>query len=155
MRFDRHIRFWQCTRMQPIQFEESIAAILLRDARYDGQAYLFLKDSLDFTLKRFLEENGGQPRHVSGKELLEGFRDHALDQYGPMAATLMDEWGVKECRDVGNMVFLMIEEQIFGRQESDKPEDFDKVFDFRKELREPFLPSKREIDPKVRPAGRR
>jgi uncharacterized repeat protein (TIGR04138 family) len=141
--------------MQPIQFEESIAAILLRDARYDGQAYLFLKDSLDFTLKRFLEENGGQPRHVSGKELLEGFRDHALDQYGPMAATLMDEWGVKECRDVGNMVFLMIEEQIFGRQESDKPEDFDKVFDFRKELREPFLPSKREIGPKVRPAGRR
>jgi uncharacterized repeat protein (TIGR04138 family) len=53
------------------------------------------------------------------------------------------------------MVFLMIEEQIFGRQESDKPEDFDKVFDFRKELREPFLPSKREMDPKVRPAGRR
>lgn len=94
-------------------------------------------------------------RHVSGKELLEGFRDHALEQYGPMAATLMDEWGVKECRDVGNMVFLMIEEQVFGKQESDKPEDFDKVFDFRRALREPFMPSGSKAGSKVRPAGRR
>jgi len=141
--------------MQPIQFEESVAAILCKDSRYDGQAFLFLKDSLDFTLKRFLGENGGQPRHVSGKELLEGFRDHALEQYGPMAATLMDEWGVKECRDVGNMVFLMIEEQIFGKQESDRPEDFDKVFDFRKAFREPFLPSGKKAAVKARPAGRR
>jgi uncharacterized repeat protein (TIGR04138 family) len=140
--------------MQPIQFEESVASILRKDSRYDGQAFLFLKDSLDFTLKRFLGEDGGQLRHVSGKELLEGFRDHALEQYGPMAATLMDEWGVKECRDVGNMVFLMIEEQIFGKQESDSPEDFDNVFDFRKAFREPFLPSGKKSEAKVRPAGR-
>jgi uncharacterized repeat protein (TIGR04138 family) len=140
--------------MQPIQFEESVASILRKDSRYDGQAFLFLKDSLDFTLKRFLGEDGGQLRHVSGKELLEGFRDHALEQYGPMAATLMDEWGVKECRDVGNMVFLMIEEQIFGKQESDSPEDFDNVFDFRKAFREPFLPSGKKAEAKVRPAGR-
>lgn len=137
-----------------MNFEESVAAILRRDSRYDGQAYFFLKDSLDYTLRRFLEENGGQMRHVSGKELLEGFRDHALEQYGPMAATLMDEWGVKECRDVGNMVFLMIEEQVFGRQESDKPEDFDKVFDFRRALREPFLPEKSKAEHKARPAGK-
>lgn len=141
--------------MHPIHFEESVAAIIRRDSRYEGQAYFFLKDTLDFTLKRFLEENGGQMRHVSGKELLEGFRDHALEQYGPMAATLMDEWGIKECRDVGNMVFLMIEEQVFGKQESDKPEDFDKVFDFSKALREPFLPSGRRPGTKARPAGRR
>ena len=62
-----------------------------------------------------------------------------------MAVTLMDEWGVKECRDVGNMVFQLIEEQVFGRQESDKPEDFDGVFDFQKALREPFLPVGREL----------
>jgi uncharacterized repeat protein (TIGR04138 family) len=147
--------FWQHTQMHPMNFEESVAAILRRESRYDGQAYFFIKDSLDYTLKRFLEENGGQMRHVSGKELLEGFRDHALEQYGPMAATLMDEWGVKECRDVGNMVFLMIEEQVFGKQESDKPEDFDKVFDFRRALREPFLPAKNKTDHKARPAGRR
>lgn len=141
--------------MQPLHFEESVVAILRRDARYDGQAYFFLKDSLDYTLKRSLEESGGRMRHVSGRELLEGFRDHAIEQFGPMAATLMDEWGVKDCRDVGNMVFLMIEEQVFGKQESDKPEDFEKVFDFRKALREPFLPSGKRGEAKVRPVGRR
>ncbi len=126
--------------MQPIHFEESVASILKRERRYDGQAYFFLKDALDFTLKRFMEGTGGQGRHVSGRELLEGFRDYSLEQFGPMAATLMDEWGVKECRDVGNMVFQMIEEQVFGKQESDKPEDFDELFDFGGTLREPFLP---------------
>ncbi len=126
--------------MQPIHFEESVIAILKREKRYDGQAYFFLKDALDFTLKRFAEETKGQGRHVTGKELLEGFRDYALDQFGPMGATLMDEWGITKCRDVGDMVFQMIEEQVFGKQESDKPEDFDEVFDFRKALRDPFLP---------------
>jgi uncharacterized repeat protein (TIGR04138 family) len=126
--------------MQAIQFEESIAAILKREKRYDVQAYFFLKDALDFTLKRVSEEYPESSRHVSGKELLEGFRDCALEQFGPMAATLMEEWGIEECRDVGNMVFRLIEEQIFGKQESDKPEDFEGLFDLNSSLREPFLP---------------
>lgn len=135
--------------MQTVQFDESVSSILSRESRYDGHAYFFLKDSLDFTLKRVMEETDGKGRHVSGKELLEGFRDLALDQFGPMAATLMDEWGVKESRDVGNMVFQLIEEQVFGRQESDKPEDFEGVFDFRKALADPFLPMGRELVRKV------
>jgi uncharacterized repeat protein (TIGR04138 family) len=126
--------------MQPIHFEESVISILKRDQRYDGQAYFFLKDALDFTLKRFAEEAGNRGRHVSGKELLEGFRDHALDQFGPMAATLMEEWGIHETRDVGNMVFRLIEEQVFGKQDSDKPEDFEGLFDLDQSLRAPFLP---------------
>ena len=127
--------------MQTMHFEESVAVILGRDGRYDGHAYLFLRDALDFTLKRASEQASRKGRHVSGKELLEGFRDHALEQFGPMASTLMEEWGIKQCRDVGNMVFLLIEEQVFGRQESDKPEDFDGHFDLDVELRKPFLPS--------------
>jgi len=135
--------------MQAAQFEQSVVSIIRREGRYDAHAYFFLKESLDFTLKRVMEETGGKGRHVSGKELLEGFRDLALEQFGPMAATLMDEWGVMECRDVGNMVFHLIEEQVFGRQESDKPEDFDSAFDFRKALREPFLPAGRELAGKM------
>jgi uncharacterized repeat protein (TIGR04138 family) len=128
--------------MQPIHFEESVVSILKRDQRYDVQAYFFLKEALDFTLKRFTEETSGRNRHVSGKELLEGFRDFALEQYGPMAATLMEEWGIRQSRDVGNMVFRLIEEQVFGKQDSDKPEDFEGLFDLDEALRAPFLPTK-------------
>ncbi len=127
--------------MQPIHFEESVISILRRDPRYDGQAYFFLKDALDFTLKRFAEDVSSRGRHVSGKELLEGFRDHALEQFGPMAATLMEEWGIRETRDVGNMVFRLIEEQVFGKQDTDKPEDFEGLFDLDQSLRAPFLPA--------------
>lgn len=123
-----------------MEFEESVLAILRREAKYDGQAYFFLKDALDFTLKRFSEGGHGPGRHVDGEELLAGFRDHAVEQFGPMAATLMEEWGVRECPDVGEMVFQMIEEQIFGKQESDKPDDFAGSFRLLDSMREPFLP---------------
>ena len=129
--------------MQPIQFEQSVVSILKRDRRFDPQAYFFLKEALDFTLKRVADSNGGQPRHVSGPELLEGFRDHALEQFGPMASTLMAEWGVQKCRDIGDMVFHLIEEQVFGKQDSDKPEDFSDIFNFKTSLEEPFLPKGR------------
>lgn len=131
--------FCESLEMQPIQFEESVASIMKRDQRYDGQAYFFLKEALDFTLKRFSDESSGRNRHVSGKELLEGFRDYSLEQYGPMAATLMDEWGIRHTRDVGNMVFRLIEEQVFGKQDSDKPEDFEGLFDLDQALRSPFI----------------
>ncbi|MDX1679548.1 MAG: hypothetical protein R3242_02350 [Akkermansiaceae bacterium] len=130
--------------MQAIQFEQSIANILKRDGRFDAQAYFFLKEALDFTLKRIAEENAGQARHVSGPELLAGFRDHALDQFGPMAATLMAEWGVHRGEDVGDMVFHLIEEQVFGKQESDSHRDFADVFHLMDSLRTPFLPKAKQ-----------
>lgn len=133
--------------MQAMQFDQSVGAILRRDKRYDPHAYFFLKDALDFTLKRVAESSGGQPRHVSGPELLGGFRDFALQQFGPMAATLMTEWGVRRCADVGEMVFNLIEEQVFGKQESDCREDFIGTFDLEDSLRVPFLPKNRQLAP--------
>lgn len=128
--------------MQPVQFEQAIVSILGRDKRFDPHAFFFLKDSLDFTLKRAADGNSGLSRHVSGGELLEGFRDLALEQFGPMASTLMGEWGVRECSDVGEMVFLLIEEQMFGKQDSDTKEDFQGTFDLYEALTRPFLPKR-------------
>ncbi|MCF7731390.1 MAG: hypothetical protein K9N23_06875 [Akkermansiaceae bacterium] len=131
--------------MQAMQFDQSVGAILKRDKRFDPHAYFFLKEALDFTLKRVAEASGGQPRHVSGPELLAGFRDYALEQFGPMAVTLMTEWGVRKCSDVGDMVFNLIDEQVFGRQESDCKEDFIGPFDLEDALRLPFTPGKRRL----------
>jgi uncharacterized repeat protein (TIGR04138 family) len=129
--------------MQAMQFEQSVLSILKREKRFDAQAYFFLKDALDHTLKHISETNDGQARHVTGKELLEGFRDLALDQFGPMASTLMREWGVRKCLDVGDMVFHLIEEQVFGKQDSDRREDFSEAFDFEESLVRPFLPRRK------------
>ena len=129
--------------MQPAQFEHAIENIRRRDPRFDPQAYLFLKDALDFTLKRVAESNGGRARHVSGAELVEGFRDLALQEFGPMSSTLMHEWGLAETRHVGEMVFHLIDEQMFGKQDSDRIEDFEDLFDFRQAFEGPYTPRRR------------
>lgn len=141
--------------MQAMQFEQSVVSILKRDKRFDPHAYFFLKDALDFTLKRIAETNNGQARHVTGPELLSGFRDCALEQFGPMASTLMSEWSIRKCQDVGDMVFLLIEEQVFGKQDSDKKEDFSEVFDFEASLITPFLPASRIAAERGTPRSRR
>jgi uncharacterized repeat protein (TIGR04138 family) len=128
--------------MKALQFEQAVESILKRDKRYDPLAYLFLKEALDFTLKRAADTNDGEGRHVSGVELCEGFRDLAIQEFGPMAATLMTEWGLRESRDIGEMVFHLIEEQMFGRQESDTREDFVGAFDFDDAFILPFQPKK-------------
>jgi len=140
--------------MQAMQFEQSVVSILKRDRRFDPHAYFFLKDALDFTLKRISESNGGHARHVTGPELLAGYRDFALEQFGPMASTLMNEWSVRKCQDVGDMVFHLIEEQVFGKQDSDKKEDFSEVFDFEQSLVAPFLPKSRRTNAREAPRPR-
>ena len=128
--------------MQPVNFEQAVAAILRRDRRYAASAYFFLKEALDFTLKRAAEGSRGEARHVAGPELAEGFRDHALEQFGPMASTLMREWGVHGCADIGEMVFLLIEDGVFGKQDSDSKEDFCGLFDLTESLTGPYLPKR-------------
>jgi uncharacterized repeat protein (TIGR04138 family) len=141
--------------MQAMQFEQSVVSILKRDKRFDPHAFFFLKEALDFTLKRIAESNGGQARHVSGPELLAGYRDYALEQFGPMASTLMSEWSIRKCQDVGDMVFHLIEEQVFGKQDSDKQEDFSEVFDFQAALITPFLPKAKVAVPRELPQRKR
>ena len=133
--------------MQAAQFEHAIDNIVARDRRFDPQAYLFLKDALDFTLKRAAEGNGGAARHVTGQELVEGFRDLALQEFGPMASTLMEVWGIRSSRHIGEMVFHLIDEQMFGRQDSDSLDDFDGVIDFDDAFVAPFQPKAGRVPP--------
>ncbi|MBK1831639.1 hypothetical protein JIN77_12945 [Verrucomicrobiaceae bacterium R5-34] len=128
--------------MQPTQFMDAVKSVLARDKRFDIGAYYFLKDALDFTVKRAMDNNDGQHRHVTASELLHGFRDLAMQEFGPMATTMMSEWGVKDCTDIGNMVFALIEEGAFGKQDSDTPEDFANLFSLHDTLAAPFLPKK-------------
>ncbi|MGJ8676263.1 MAG: Minf_1886 family protein [Akkermansiaceae bacterium] len=128
--------------MQPTQYMDAIQSIISKNTRYDVAAYYFLKDALDFTVKKAAEDNNGEHRHVSAKELAEGFSDYAVDNFGPMASTMMSEWGIHQTLDIGNMVFLLIEEGVFGKQESDTLEEFDQVFQLMDVLDSPYAPSK-------------
>lgn len=126
--------------MQEINFDATLENILVNDSRYHRDAYLFVREALDFTQKQILKENRGQVRHVSGQELLEGIKQLALQQFGPMAATVFEEWGVKNCRDFGEIVFNMVEINLLAKTEKDSREDFQKGYDFDETFRKPFRP---------------
>ena len=139
--------------MQPIHFEEVVEGIVKRDARYHRDAYHFLRDALDFTQslinrksRRSPKKRSGtqvvadEPKHVSGPELMLGVREYALEQYGPMATTLFEEWGIRRTRDFGEIVFNMVREGLLSKTETDRLEDFDDVYDFSTAFRDPFLP---------------
>ncbi|MBT8045369.1 MAG: hypothetical protein KJO79_10500 [Verrucomicrobiae bacterium] len=126
--------------MQPTQFMDAVRAIISRDPRFDVGAYYFLKDALDFTVKRVMESNQGEHRHVAASELLIGFRDLALQEFGPMASTMMSEWRIQSCSDIGTMVFQLIDEGVFGKQDSDSLEDFAELFPLMETLDAPFAP---------------
>jgi len=128
--------------MQKIGFAEALDSIVRSDPRYQRDAYVFLRDALDFTTKQQKKAKGTSVRHVSGPELLEGLRQYALKEFGPMVMTVFDSWGIHSSEDIGNMVFNLIGAGIFGKTEEDSIEDFRNVYDFEEVFVKPFAPEK-------------
>jgi uncharacterized repeat protein (TIGR04138 family) len=128
--------------MQKIGFAEALDSIVSSDARYQRDAYVFLREALDFTTKQQKKAKGATVRHVTGPELLGGVRQYALKEFGPLVMTVFDNWGIHSCEDVGNMVFNLIGAGIFGKTEEDSIEDFKNVFDFEEAFVKPFVPEK-------------
>lgn len=105
--------------------EQKLAQILVRDDRYGREAYRFVQEGLEFTVRR-----RGRKGHVTGRELLEGLRDLARERFGLMARTVLNQWGLKKTADFGEIVFNLVEEQIMSKQDSDTREDFENIYDF-------------------------
>ena len=123
-------------------FSAKVDAIIARDARFDREAYLFVRDALEFTTRQ--SKKKADPyveHHVSGQQLLEGVRRYALEQYGPMVPTVFEHWRVGSCEDIGAIVFNLIEVREFGKAETDTLEDFRGGFDFHEAFVKPFRPS--------------
>ena len=131
--------------MQEISFEEGLERIRAKDARYPHDAYRFVREALDHTQKTTGKDSRGRPRHVSGQELLQGIREHALSQFGPMAITVLTEWGIKSCQDFGEIVFNMVESELLAKTDQDTRADFSNVYDFEDAFRKPFLPSSKQV----------
>lgn len=126
--------------MHEINFDEAVDLIVTRDSRYSRDAYNFVREALDHTQKLIGKENRGQIRHVSGQELLEGIRQYALQQFGPMTVTVFKEWGIGHCQDFGEIVFNMVEIGLLAKTDKDTREDFQNGYDFTEAFGKPFWP---------------
>jgi len=131
--------------MPTVRFEEAVKAICRNDRRYTPDGYHFLRDALDHTVKKLRSDELIEHQHVSGPELVGGLVELALQEYGSMAVSVFDTWGIRSDEDVGNMVFNLIGEGAFGRSEEDSPEDFRGVLDIREALLAPYRPARRFV----------
>ena len=123
--------------MNELSIEELLENIVLEDNRYSVDAYHFVREGLDFTVKSLRS-----PRHVNGGELLNGIREYALEEYGPMAKRVLAEWGIKCCTDIGCIVFNLVNVGLLGKTEDDSLEDFEKGYDFNDAFLQPYRPVK-------------
>ena len=126
--------------MQKTGFTEALEQVVAADPRYDREAYLFLQDALDFTMKSRKKQKTELSRHVTGQELLDGVRAFALREYGPMVPMVFETWGVGRCDDFGEMVFNLIRAGIFGKTDTDTIDDFRNGYDFQEAFVKPFQP---------------
>lgn len=136
-----------------------LAQLLQRDRRYKVDAYLFVLEALTYAqdtlglgaepseedLEPRSGEQEGTPsgrgrgargrrrpaeRHLTGQQLCEAARSYALQQYGFLARTVLGTWGIRSTRDLGEIVFNMIDIGQMRKTRKDKREDFHDVYDF-------------------------
>lgn len=117
--------------MEEIDFtSDTFDDIVAKDQRYNARAYALLMDVV-----HALTKDGA---HTTGEDVLEEFRETALDQYGPLAYTVLTEWGVNCTEDIGEMMFNLVDAHRIGRDENDTADAFANGYSFKEAFLAPY-----------------
>lgn len=112
----------------------STSSPALRRPLFPRSAYRFVFESLHHTQEQLERPQptdvNEEEAHVSGPELLEGLRQLAVEQFGLMAITVFEQWGIRSTDDVGRLVFELIDRGDMRKTDRDSIEDFSDVFRF-------------------------
>ncbi|MCP4835340.1 MAG: hypothetical protein GY895_11335 [Phycisphaera sp.] len=101
---------------------------------YPPEAFEFVREGLEHTVHALHgpdpELVEGEDRHVNGRELSLGLRDHSIRRFGLMAHSVLSYWNIQRSDDFGRIVYALIEQGVMSRTDRDRLEDFFGVFDF-------------------------
>jgi uncharacterized repeat protein (TIGR04138 family) len=130
-----------------------LAELLRRDKRFHLDAYVFVFDALRYAHEQLgmgrspgsiedtvVDQPAEEERHISGQQLCEAIRLYAVKQYGGLAKSVLNHWGVQQTGDFGEIVFNLISIGQMRKTDSDRREDFDEVFNFDDAFRDTFGP---------------
>ena len=109
----------------PGEMLQKIQALVDR-TRIKFEAYSFILSALHYVMTKVTP-----PRHISGHEFCEGISEYAIDQFGPMARTVLEFWGIHETLDFGRLVFDLVEIGLMRKTDEDSLDDFKEVYDFK------------------------
>ena len=112
-----------------IELLRKISEISEKDGRYSKEGLLFILAALEYTISKLPER-----RHLTGQELSKGIAGYAREQYGYLAKTVLNNWGMQTTQDYGEIVYLLIDEGLMSKTEDDEKEDFADAYDFDEEF---------------------
>lgn len=108
-----------------VEVTKKVDGLCRKDLRYKPEAYTFVLAGLTTTIGKL-----PQPRHITGRELLEGLRSFGLEQFGPLTAQVFEHWGIRQTEDFGHIVFNLVEAHLLRKTEEDTLDDFQSGYDF-------------------------
>ncbi len=104
---------------------EKLMEVVESDRRFGLGGYQFVFEGLEYTLRKLPVR-----RHITGRELVEGLRELALQHFGMLAQAVLRQWGVTRTADFGEIVFRLVDAGLMGKTETDSMADFTEVFAF-------------------------
>ena len=118
---------------------KTIEEIAADDGRYTPEALKFVYEGLGATIRKVKEaQDEDQPRHISPDEFSKGLARLAIDRWGRLSLMVLNCWGVNTTRDLGEIVYLMINHKWMTAQETDTIEDFNEVYNFEQVFEKQF-----------------
>lgn len=104
---------------------------LAQDGPYRVEAYEFVFEALDYAFLRFRGRSArGRGRHLSVRELLEGVREYAWEEFGPLATAVFEWMGIHRTDDIGDLVFRLADAGLLRVRREDRKEDFHDAYSF-------------------------
>ena len=116
------------------EFWTTVERIRASDGRYARDAYAFVMDGLDYTVRSLPAR-----RHVSARELMDGLCRFGRERFGMLAFAVLSRWGLASASDVGEIVFQLVEAGILSRREEDSRADFDFDIDLKQTLEDSYF----------------
>lgn len=131
--------------MQTVSFQEAVASIIEKNPRYHVAAYEFIRDALEFTIKKTRKASKTETSDIPTADLLDGVRLYALKEFGPMAITVLEFWGVRSTEDIGYLVFGLVDAGVFSKTDNDTLDEFRKGYCFDDAFLAPFRPEHKAV----------
>ncbi len=105
-------------------FAHAVQVVLSRHQRYSPEAYHLLNRAMEYASNEL-----GVEGHMRAEELYLCYCKLAQLEFGPLAHDVLEHWGIRRARDVGAIVYHLIEIGIFRQNKNDDPRDFDRLPD--------------------------
>jgi uncharacterized repeat protein (TIGR04138 family) len=114
--------------------KKRLEEIARKDGRFNARAFKFVHEGLSYTAKKIPAES----HHITGQVLCKGLRRLAVEKWGRLAMLVLNTWNIKTTRDLGEIVYLMIENKWMSAQPTDSIDDFNNVYEFKSVFKDQF-----------------